>query len=43
MPLQPIMTCGKNPPGDPWGEERINDRHLTRAEKQQARREAAGA
>jgi hypothetical protein len=34
---------GKNPPGDPWGEERINDRHLSRAEKQQARREAAGA
>ena len=25
---------GKNPPGSPWGEERINDRHLTLAEKQ---------
>ncbi len=24
---------GKNPPGSPWGEERINDRHLTLAEK----------
>ena len=28
---------GKNPPGDPWGEERINDRHLTLAEKRAAR------
>ncbi len=25
---------GKNPPGSPWGEERINDRHLKLAEKQ---------
>ena len=25
---------GKNPPGSPWGEERINDHHLTLAEKQ---------
>jgi hypothetical protein len=29
---------GKNPPGSPWGEERLNDRHLTLAEKQAARR-----
>jgi len=28
---------GKNPPGSPWGEERINDRHLTLAEKQAMR------
>ena len=28
---------GKNPPGAPWGEERINDRHLTLAEKQAVR------
>jgi len=29
---------GKNPPGSPWGEERDNDRHLSLAEKQEARR-----
>ena len=29
---------GKNPPGSPWGEERDNDRHLTLAEKQKARK-----
>jgi REP element-mobilizing transposase RayT len=29
---------GKNPPGSPWGEERDNDRHLTLAEKREARR-----
>lgn len=28
---------GKNPPGSPWGEERLNDRHLTLAEKQAVR------
>jgi hypothetical protein len=28
---------GKNPPGSPWGEERINDRHLTLKEKREAR------
>ena len=28
---------GKNPPGAPWGEERHNDRHLTNAEKREAR------
>ncbi len=32
---------GKNPPGSPWGEERINDRHLTLAEKRTARESAA--
>lgn len=30
---------GKNPPGSPWGEERDNDRHLTLAEKRDARKE----
>jgi hypothetical protein len=29
---------GKNPPGSPWGEERDNDRHLTLAEKREARK-----
>jgi hypothetical protein len=29
---------GKNPPGSPWGEERINDRHLTLDEKMQAQK-----
>ena len=28
---------GKNPPGSPWGEERINDRHLALAEKRAVR------
>lgn len=28
---------GKNPPGNHWGEERDNDRHLTLAEKHEAR------
>jgi hypothetical protein len=28
---------GKNPLGSPWGEERDNDRHLTLAEKREAR------
>jgi hypothetical protein len=28
---------GKNPPGSPWGAERINDHHLTLAEKQAGR------
>ena len=28
---------GKNPPGSLWGEERINDRHLTLAEKRAVR------
>jgi hypothetical protein len=28
---------GKNPPGSPWGEKRDNDRHLTLAEKREAR------
>jgi hypothetical protein len=28
---------GKNPPGSPWGEERDNDKHLTLAEKQEAK------
>jgi hypothetical protein len=28
---------GKNPPGSPWGEIRDNDRHLTLAEKREAR------
>lgn len=28
---------GKNPPGTPWGEERINDYHLSLAEKEVAR------
>lgn len=28
---------GKNPPGTPWGEERINDHHLSLAEKKDAR------
>ena len=28
---------GKNPPGSPWGEERIYDRHLTLKEKRKAR------
>jgi len=31
---------GKNPPGSPWGEERINDRHLTLKEKREAREKA---
>lgn len=31
---------GKNPPGSPWGEDRLNDLHPTLAEKQEARREA---
>lgn len=31
---------GKNPPNSPWGEDRLNDRHLTLAEKQEARRAA---
>jgi len=31
---------GKNPPGSPWGADRLNDRHLSLAEKQEARREA---
>jgi hypothetical protein len=30
---------GKNPPGAPWGEERDNDRHLSREEKRQARKQ----
>ena len=29
---------GKNPPGSPWGEDRINDQHLTLEEKRAARR-----
>jgi len=29
---------GKNPPGAPWGEDRINDRHLRLEEKRAARR-----
>jgi len=29
---------GKNPPGSPWGEERINDRHLTLDEKMRAQK-----
>ncbi|MEA1867908.1 MAG: N-6 DNA methylase [Thermodesulfobacteriota bacterium] len=29
---------GKNPPGSPWGEERINDRHLTLDEKMQVQK-----
>ena len=29
---------GKNPPGSPWGEERDNDRHLTLAEKREAKK-----
>ena len=29
---------GKNPPGTPWGEERDNDKHLTLAEKQEAKK-----
>ena len=35
---------GKHPPDSPWGEERINDRHLTLAEKQAVRKqvEASG-
>lgn len=32
---------GKNPPGAPWGEDRINDTHLKVAEKQEARSQAA--
>lgn len=28
---------GKNPPGSPWGEDRINDRHLTLSDKHAAR------
>lgn len=28
---------GKNPPGSPWGENRINDKHLTLAEKREAK------
>lgn len=30
---------GKNPPGAPWGEERLNDLHLSLDEKRKARRE----
>lgn len=31
---------GKNAPGSPWGEDRDNDKHLTRAEKRAARGES---
>ncbi len=31
---------GKNPPGSPWGDERINDKRLSLAEKREARKEA---
>jgi len=33
---RPSITWG-NPPGSLWGEERINDRHLTLAEKRAVR------
>jgi hypothetical protein len=33
---------GKNPPGAPWGEERLNDRHLTLDEKRKARQRQNG-
>ncbi len=34
---------GNNPAGSLWGEERINDRHLTLAEKRAARKQAEAA
>ncbi len=33
---------GKNPPGAPWGEERLNDLHLTLDEKRKARQRQNG-
>jgi hypothetical protein len=32
------MDRGKNPSGSPWGEERDNDKHLTLAEKREAKK-----